>query len=56
MQKIKYFTSFFNTIIFFSAKRELLNIAINHSADIDYKDFIKIYRVCTKEPINFFDY
>ena len=34
-------------------KRELQNIAINHSADIDYKDFIKIYRVCTKEPFNF---
>ena len=31
-------------------KRELQNIAINHSADIDYKDFIKIYRECTKEP------
>ena len=34
-------------------KRELQNIAINHSADIDYKDFIKIYRDCTKEPLNF---
>ena len=34
-------------------KRELQNIAINHSTDIDYKDFIKIYRVCTKEPFNF---
>ena len=34
-------------------KRELQNIAINHSADIDYKDFIKIYRDCTKEPYNF---
>ena len=33
-------------------KRELQNIAINHSADIDYKDFIKIYRVCTREPFN----
>ena len=33
-------------------KRELQNIAINHSADIDYKDFI-IYRICTKEPCNF---
>ena len=29
-------------------KRELQNIAINHSADIDYNDFIKIYRECTK--------
>ena len=34
-------------------KRELRNIAINHSADIDYKDFIKIYRECTKEPYSF---
>ena len=33
-------------------KRELQNIAINHSADINYKDFIKIYRECTKEPYN----
>ena len=36
-----------------SNKRELQNIAINHSADIDYQDFIKIYRECTKEPYNF---
>ena len=35
-------------------KRELQNIAINHSADIDYKEFIKIYRECTKEPYTFF--
>ena len=34
-------------------KRELQNIAINHSADIDYKNFVKIYRGCTKEPYNF---
>ena len=34
-------------------KRELQNIAINHSADIDYQDFIKIYIECTKEPYNF---
>ena len=34
-------------------KRELQNIAINHSADIDYQDFMKIYRECTKEPYNF---
>ena len=36
-------------------KRQLQNIAINHSADNDYKDFLKIYRKCTKEPY-FFDY
>ena len=34
-------------------KRELQNIAINHSEEIDYKDFMKIYRECTKEPFNF---
>ena len=34
-------------------KRELQNIAINHSADIDYKDFLSIYRNCKKEPCNF---
>ena len=34
-------------------KRELQNIAINHSADIDYQYFKKIYRECTKEPYNF---
>ena len=25
-----------------NSKRELQNIAINHSADIDYNDFIKV--------------
>ena len=34
-------------------KRELQNIAINHPADIDYKDFIKIYRISTMKPFNF---
>ena len=34
-------------------KRELENIARSHSADIDYKDFVKIYRECTKEPFSF---
>ena len=34
-------------------KKELQNIATNHSADIDHKDFIKIYKECTKEPYNF---
>ena len=47
---IKYSTLFHHEI---SNNRELQNIAINHSADIDYQDFIKIYRECTKEPYNF---
>ena len=34
-------------------KIELRNISINHSADIDYKDFVKIYRECTKKPFKF---
>ena len=29
-------------------ERELQNMTINHSSDIDYKDFAKIYRDCTK--------
>ena len=36
-------------------KRELRNIATNHSADIDYKDFMKIYRKYVNESY-FFDY
>ena len=31
--------------------RELKNIAVNQSADIDYKDFMRIYRESTKERI-----
>ena len=31
-------------------RKELQNIAINYSADTDYKDFIQIYRECRKEP------
>ena len=34
-------------------RRELQNIAINHSADIDFQDFMKIYRKCRKEQHNF---
>ena len=34
-------------------RKELQNIAINHSADIDYQNFINIYRECTKEPYTF---
>ena len=34
-------------------KRQLQNIATNHSGDIDYKGFIKIYRKCTSKPYYF---
>ena len=36
-----------------SNRKELQNIAINHSTDIDYKDFIKIYRKCVKKLYSF---
>ena len=36
-----------------SNRKELQNIAINHFADIDYKDFVNIYRKCTKKPDSF---
>ena len=31
--------------------REWQNIAPNYSADIDYKNFVKIYRECTKDNL-----
>ena len=34
-------------------KRELQQIALNHSSDINSKDFIKIYKKCTAEPYSF---
>ena len=34
-------------------RRELQNIASNHSEDIDYKDFMNIYPGCTEEPYTF---
>ena len=34
-------------------KRELQQIALNHSSDIDFKDFMKIYKKYTKQPYSF---
>ena len=44
-------THFFIMII--SNKRELRQIALNHSPDINSKDFIKIYKKYTAEPYSF---
>ena len=44
-------THFFITRI--PNKRQLQQIALNHSSDIDFKDFIKIYKKCTAEPYSF---
>ena len=35
-------------------KRELQQTVINHSADFDYNDFMKIYKKCTSERYHFF--
>ena len=46
-----------NSTLFFIMKilnkRELQQIALNHSSDIDFKDFMKIYKERTKEPCSF---
>ena len=46
-----------NTTYFFimeiSNKRELQQIALNHSSDINTKDFINIYNECTDKPYSF---
>ena len=34
-------------------RKELQNIAINHSADIDYNDFVRIYKECRRKPYSF---
>ena len=34
-------------------KRELQQIALNHSSDIDLKDFMKLYKKCSTEPYSF---
>ena len=34
-------------------KREIQQIALNHSSDIDFKDFMNIYKKCTAKPYSF---
>ena len=34
-------------------KRELLQIALNHLSDIDFKYFMKVYKKCTAESYSF---
>ena len=34
-------------------KRELQQVALNHSSDIDFKDLMKIYKKCTAKPYSF---
>ena len=44
-------THFFITKI--NNRKELQNIAINHSAHIGYNSFVRIYRECTRKPYSF---
>ena len=37
-----------------SNERELQQIASNHLSDIDFKDFMKLYKYYTNEPFSFF--
>ena len=64
MKETEYISCFHQSILFFCFKkrylimkihnnRELQNIAINHSADIDYKNFMKIYRKHTTKLYSF---
>ena len=34
-------------------KRELQQIALNHSSDIEFKDFMKIFKKYTAEPYSY---
>ena len=34
-------------------KRELQRIPFNHSSDIDFKDFMSLYKKCTGNPYSF---
>ena len=34
-------------------KRELQQVAFNHSSDTEFKDFMKLYKDYTKEPFSF---
>ena len=45
------FTDFF--IMKIPNKKELPQIALNHSSDIDFKDFMKIFKKWTAEPYSF---
>ena len=46
-----------NSIHFFVMKipnkTELQQVALNYSSDVDFQDFIKIYKKCTAEPYSF---
>ena len=68
-KKIKYFTCIYHSVLFFCSKRceikfntlfdyqnqqqKRITKYCYYSADIDSKDFVKVYREYTKEPYSF---
>ena len=34
-------------------KQELQQISINHSSDIEFQDFMNLYKICTEKPYSF---
>ena len=70
MQKTKYFTCVYHSVLFSCPKRceikfnklfdyenqqqkRITKCHINHSTDIDYNDFVRIYRECTRKAYSF---
>ena len=37
-------------------KRELQQIAFNHLSDINFQDFMNLYKICAAKPYSFFGY
>ena len=45
--------SMHNFIVKIPNKQEFLQISFNHSADIEFKDFMNLYIKCTAKPCSF---
>ena len=50
-RKLNISTNYF--IMKIQNKRELQQIAFNYSSDIDFKDFMNLYKKCTAKPYFF---
>ena len=53
IQKIIKLNSMHYFVIKIPNKRELQQIAFNHSSDIYFQDFINLYKKCTEKPYSF---
>ena len=50
VQKDVRLNSTYYLVLKINNRKELQNIAINHSAGIDYNNFVRVYRECTRKP------